>query len=234
MKNNRIIETLGGLAKEEKLKTLSDHIMPNTFVLETEEPFPGYHGANLPTEAKPIFAFLITKTKYSPEKILRISHNIKKYFPHNFDAVPGKICIQNETLPCIRIRGFSNYELIADLQKCFFSESIVFAKKRNISAVAVITLKKHFTIEEIDEDIYRDLDEHSTYYFTIPKQMSWQLFFKITQIVRNNTSADFDGALAAIYSKEILDVVRIFSPGINVDTLKQLKVRYTQELEKFN
>lgn len=234
MKNGRIIETLGGLAKEEKLKTLSDHIMPNTFVLETEEPFPGYHGANLPSDARPISAFLITRTKYSPEKILRLAHIIKKYFPHQFDAVPGKICMRNELLPCIRVRGFSNYELIGDLQKCFFSEGIEFAKKRNVESDAVIQLKKHFTIEEIDEDIYRDLDEHSTYYFCIPKQMSWQLFQKLTQIVRNNTSANFDGAMAAIYSKNILDVVRIFAPGISLDTLKQLKTRYIQELQKFD
>ncbi len=232
MKNSRIIETLGGLAKEEKLKTLVDHIMLNTFVLETEEPFPGYHGANLPSDSIPISAFLITRTKYSPEKILRIAHNIKKYFQHSFDAVPGKICVQNEILPCIRIRGFNNYELIEDLQKCFFSEGIEFAKKRNLSADAVIQLKKHFTIEEIDTGIFRDLDEHSTYYLCIPKQMSWQLFLKLTQIVRNNTAANFDGALAAIYSKDILDVVRIFSPGITIDTLNQLKIKYSQELEK--
>jgi hypothetical protein len=234
MKNERIIETLGGLAKEEKLKTLSDHIMPNTFVLETEEPFPGYHGANLPSESKPISAFIITRTKYSPEKILRLAHNIKKYFPHKFDAVPGKICVRNEILPCIRVRGFSNYELIGDLQKCFFSEGIEFAKKRNISAAAVIQLRKHFTIEEIEEEIYRDLDEHSTYYFRIPKQMSWQLFLKVTAVVRNNISADFDGAIAAIYTRDILDVVRIFSPGISLDNLKQLKTRYIQEREKFD
>lgn len=234
MKNNRIIETLGGLAKEEKLKTLSDHIMTNTFVLETEEPFPGYHGANMPSEAKPISAFLITRIKYSPEKILRIAHIIKKYFPHQFDAVPGKICMRNDVLPCIRIRGFNNYELIGDLQKCFFSEGIEFAKKKTVSADAVIQLKKHFTIEEIENGIYRDLDEHSTYYFEIPKQMSWQLFLKLTQIVRNNTSADFDGALAAIYSRDILDVVRIFAPGITIETLKQLQSRYSQELQKFD
>lgn len=232
MKTGRIIETLGGLAKEEKLKTLLDHIMPNTFVLETQEPFPGYHGANLPTDSIPISAFLITRVKYSPEKILRITHIIKKYYPHTFDAVPGKICVHNDVLPCIRVRGFSNYEHIGDLQKCFFSEGIEFAKKRNISADAVIQLKKHFTIEEIEEGLFRDLDEHSTYYFCIPKQMSWQLFLKITKVVRNNTSANFDGAIAAIYSKEILDVVRIFAPGITIETLKQLKIKYTQELNK--
>jgi len=234
MKNVRIIETLGGLAKEEKLKTLSDHILPNTFVLETEEPFPGYHGANLPTEAKPISAFLITRSKYSPEKIMRVAHNIQKYFPHQFDAVPGKICIQNNILPCIRIRGFNNYELIGDLQKCFLSEGIEFAKKRTFFADAVIQLKKHFMIEEIEEEIYRDMDEHSTYYFRIAKQISWQLFLKVTQIVRNNTSANFDGAKAAIYTKDILDVVRIYAPGITIETLRELKKRYTLELDKFD
>ncbi|MCB8995037.1 MAG: hypothetical protein H6538_05475 [Bacteroidales bacterium] len=234
MKKGTLIETLGGLAKEERLKTLADHIMPNTYVLETEEPFPGYHGANLPTEAKPISAFLITRTKYSPEKILRLTHIIKKYFPHTFDAVPGKICMQNDVLPCIRLRGFTNYELIGELQKCFFSEGIEFAKRKNVSADAVIQLRKHFTIEEIDEEIYRDVDEHSTYYFRIPKQMSWQLFLKVTEVVRHNTAADFDAAMAAIYTRDILDVVRIYATGISIETLKELKKRYTQELEKLH
>lgn len=234
MENNRIIEILGGLAKEEKLKTLTDHTMPNTFVLETEEPFPGYHGANLPGETKPISAFLITRIKYSPEKIMRVAHNIRKYFPHYFDAVPGKICVHNTIFPCIRVRGFSNYEIIGDLQKFFFSEGIEFARTRKFSASAVIQLKKHFTIEEIAEDIYRDLDEHSTYYFRIVKQMNWQVFLRITKEVRNNVHIEFDGALAAIYSKDILDVVRVFSPGISLENLEELKNRYNRELHKFD
>jgi hypothetical protein len=233
MANTTIIETLGGVAKEESLITLSDNIMLNSFVLETEEPFPGYHGANLPSDSKPISVFLMTKMKYSTEKILRITQNIKKYFLHSFNAVPGSICLNVQTLPCIRIRDLDNYELIGELQKCFYTEGIDFAKKRNIKTSAIIQLRKHFTIQEIDRGIYKDLDDHSMYYLRINHQLKWQLFTQITQRIKNNFDmTNFDSALAAIYTKEILDVVRIYSNDITLDKLKVLKEKYIQEIEK--
>jgi hypothetical protein len=233
MIESKIIQTLGGVAKEESLVTLTDHIMPNTFVLETLEPYPGYHGSGLPTDSKPISVFLITKEKYSTEKILRVAHNIKKYFNHPFDAVPGTICMQNIISPCIRIRDLDNYELIGDLQKCFFSEGILFAKKKNIKSDAIIKLKKHFTLQEIEKGIYKDVDDSSMFYIRINHQITWQFFMQITQKIRNNIDlSNFDAGLAAIYTKDILDVVRIFSNDITIEKLKLLKEKYNQEIEK--
>lgn len=146
MKPKTLIQTMGGVAKEENLFTLESHIMPNTFVLENEEPYPGYHGANLPTHAKPISVFLMTKKKYSIQKVLRLNQKIKKYFNHPFDAVPGEICLNNEVLPCIRIRDLDNYDLVGDLQKCFYSEGILFQKKKTVRAEGVISLKKVFNL----------------------------------------------------------------------------------------
>ena len=65
MNPKTIIQTIGGVAKEETLFTLTTSVMPNTFVLENEEPYPGYHGKNLPSGSKPISVFLITKRKHS-------------------------------------------------------------------------------------------------------------------------------------------------------------------------
>lgn len=237
MDKNTIIQTIGGVAKEETLFTLTNHIMPNTFVLENEVPYPGYHGKNLPIEAKPISVFLITKKKYSTEKILRITHIIKKYFEHPFDAVPGVICIQNDTIPCIRIKDLDNYDLIEELQKCFFSEGIQFMKKRNVSASAVIQLKKHFNISQIEEGIYKDIDDSSMLYIAIPRQLSWQLFVQLTQKIRNNIDkkmANFDAALATIYTREILDVVRIYAREMNTEWLKEIQNRYLEEISKLD
>jgi len=233
MGNHKFIETIGGLAKEESLITLTEHIMPNSFVLETLEPFPGYHGTNLPSDSKPISVFLITKKRYSTEKIFRVAQMIRKYFNHTFDAVPGTICIQNDTIPCIRIRYLDNYELIGELQKCFFSEGIVFAKKRNIKADGVIQLRKHFIIEEIEEGIYKDHDDPSTYYIRINQQLTWKLFMQITEKIRNNIdNANFDAALAAIYTKDIIDVVRIYASNISLESLRLLMEKYNQEIKR--
>jgi hypothetical protein len=233
VKNQYIIETIGGLAKEESLVTVVNHIIPNSFVLETLEPYPGYHGSDIPSEVKPASVFLITKRKYSTEKILRIAHKIKKYFSQTFDAVPGTICMQNETVPCIRIRDLNNYELIGELQKSFVSEGIVFAKKRNIRADAVIRLRKHFKIQEIEDGIYKDLSDPAMFYIRINCQLTWKMFMKMTAKIRNNVvNTNFDAALAAIYTKDILDVVRIYARNITIENLKQLKEKYYQEIEK--
>ncbi len=235
METRTIIQTVGGIAKLESLRTITSHIMANTFVLDMEEPYPGYHGMNLPSDAKPISIFVITRIKYTLEHLLRITQSIKTYFEYNFDAVPGTICIQNEDLPCIRIREIDNYELLEELQNCFFSEGIQFMKKRTMNARGVIQLKKLFNIEKIDDGIFKDLDDPSMFYVTLPYQVNWQRFVLITQRVRNNIDkiqANFDAALGAIYTKEILDVARIYSRETNLEKLQMIKKKYTSVMEK--
>lgn len=235
METKTRIQTIGGVAKEESLFTLTTHVMPNTFVLENDEPYPGYHGKNLPGGTKPISVFLMTRKKYSTEKILRLTQKIRKYFEHPFDAVPGVICINNETIPCIRIRGLDNYDLIEDLQKCFFSEDVKFLKKRNVKAEAVITLKKLFDIEPIDENIFKDNDEPSTFYIRLSRQLSYGQFRQVTFRVKNNIDKDlvnFDAALAAIYTRDVMDVVRIYAKDTDMDKLKIILRTYEEEMEK--
>jgi hypothetical protein len=42
------IESIGVLLKEETLQTVEHYVLENTLVLESIEPFPGYHGQNMP------------------------------------------------------------------------------------------------------------------------------------------------------------------------------------------
>lgn len=235
METRTIIQTIGGIAKQESLRTITSNIMANTFVLDMEEPYPGYHGENLPTDPKPISVFLITREKYSTERILRIAQSIRKYFEHPFDAVPGSICIQNEDLHCIRIRALESYELIEELQNCFFSEGVRFMKKRTLNAKGVIQLKKLFNIEPIEKEIYKDLDDPSMFYITLPRQINWQKFVQLTQHVRNNIDkelANFDAALGTIYTREILDVARIYTREVNIEKLRVIHETYLSQLER--
>lgn len=237
MKPKTLIQTLGGVAKAENLFTLDTHIMPNTFVLENEEAFPGYHGKNLPGDTKPVFVFLITKEKYSTERILRINQKIRKYFNHPFDAVPGDICINNDNLPCIRIRDLDNYDLVEDLQKCFYSEGVRFLKKKTIRAEGVITLKKLFNMEVLEDGYFKDNDDDSTFYFEIGKQLSYQEFASVIKNTKNNIDAEktnFDAALAAIYTKDVLDVIRIYSKGAELNFLKEIKEKLELEIKKLD
>ena len=228
---------MGGVAKEENLFTLESHIMPNTFVLENEEPYPGYHGANLPTNAKPISVFLMTKKKYSIQKILRLNQKIKKYFNHPFDAVPGEICLNNDVLPCIRIRNLDNYDLVGDLQKCFYSEGILFQKKKSVRAEGVISLKKVFNLEILEDDIIKDLDDDSTFYFEVSRQLSYPEFAAVIKNLRNNIGPEktnFDAALAVIYAKKILDVVRIYSKEASLEYLAEIRAFIEAEIKKLD
>jgi len=237
MKPKTLIQTMGSVAKAENLFTLNTHIMPNTFVLENEEAFPGYHGKNLPGDTKPVFVFLMTKKKYSTEKLLRVNQKIRKYFKHPFDAVPGDICINNENLPCIRIRDLDNYDLVEDLQKCFYSEGLQFLKKKSVKAEGVITLKKLFCMEVIEGGYFKDSDDDSTFYFQIDKQLSYQEFSSIIKNIKNNIDTEktnFDAALAAIYTKEVLDVVRIYSKGADLKFLKEIKDLLSLEIKKLD
>ena len=233
--NNIIIETIGALAKEEKLTTLTENIMPNTLVLETPEPYPGYHGANLPSEPIPISIFLITLKKYSTVRVLRTASYIRKYFDYDFDADPGVICIGNNLHYCIRIRGLENYQLIGKLQENFNEVGIKFAKTRSLSATAIIKIKKNFSLECLEEGIYKDLEDHSVFYFTIPRQINWQVFAKITGIIKNNIdNANFDVALAVIYTRDMMDVVRVYSREITIEKLRLLKDKYGVEIGKID
>jgi hypothetical protein len=229
------IHTIGGIAKEETLFTLTTNVMPNTFVLENDEPYPGYHGKNLPGGNEPFSVFLMTKRKHSTENILRLNQKIRSYFDRPFDAVPGTICLNNETIPCIRLRGMDTYDYIGELQKCFFSEGVKFLKSRTIKQEAVITLKKLFDIDPIDEKIFKDNDEPNTYYIRIYRQLSFEQFRKLTLNVRNNIdkeNTNFDAALVAIYTKDVMDAVRIYAKEMEINKLSLILQTYEEELRK--
>ncbi len=87
----------------------------------------------------------------------------------------------------------------------------------------------------MEEGIYKDLDDLSMFYVTLPRQVNWQMFVQITQRVRNNIDkqlANFDAALGAIYTKEILDVARIYSRETNLEKLRIIRKKYITVMER--
>jgi len=234
MATTRIIETMGTISKVEKLETLNNNILENTLVLEEIEPFPGYHGANLPTGYNPTAIYLVIKKKYSTVKILRITQTIRKYFKHQFDGTAAEIHINNDVLYCIRLRNLENYSIIPELQKSYMYEGLKFMKKRKISGEGVIELKKHFELEKLDDHIYKDLLDPLMYYIEIPRHLSWKMFFEITTSIRHNIdNLNFDAAIGAIYLKDIIEVIRIFTKEISTDDLNIIREKYLDELRKY-
>jgi hypothetical protein len=234
MSGNKIIETMGSIAKVEKLMTLDSNILVNTLVLEEVEPFPGYHGANLPSGYNPTAVYLIIKKKLSSINIIRITQEIRKYFKHEFDGTAANICINNDVYNAIRLRNLEDIKILPELQKNYMYEGITFLKKKSINGEGIIELKKHFELEALGEGIYKDLEDPLMYYLRIPKHLSWQIFQEITTSIKHNLdNLNFDGALGSIYLKDIIDVVRIFAKDMELGDLSIIRQQYLEELRKY-
>lgn len=226
-----IMETFGSLVKEEQLRTVESGIIPNTLVLENLEPFPGYYGA-LPSDRMPDSFFLVITQKESTEKILRLTHIITNNTNIEFEGSPARICIYNDTFYGIRLRGINDYSVLAEIQNHFRDAGINFMKKKKIDAPGTIQIKKIFPIEPLTEKIYKDA-ERDMYYLRIDKQVTWSHFKSVTVKVKNNMKgAGFDAALAVIYTRDVMDMIRIYSKDITKEVLEDIHAKYEEFLAK--
>ncbi len=234
-KSQNTFEAIGFVKKLELISTIEDKIIPDTFVVESTTPFPGYHGDNLPSETKPGLIFFITKEPYSSEIIARASQKIKKYFQEQFGALYGNLNFYNEDFPCIRIKNLTSFDYIADLQSCFRDEGIKFMKKKKVNTNSILKFQKYFILGRLDgNDFLKDLEEEAIMYFRIENHLKWKLFEQITKFVKNNVeNNNFDAALASLFSFEGMnDYIRIYSE-FTIQQLKGLCEKYKMTIEKF-
>lgn len=225
------LETFGSIIKEEHLRTVNDGVIPNTFVLENQIPFPGYYGA-LPTDKVPDSFFLMLMQKESTEKILRLTHIIRNNSHIDFEGSPGRICIFNDTFHGIRIRGISDFTKLEEIQNYYRDNGLDYMKKKKVDATGIIQIKKIFKVEEVNENILKDANR-DMYYLKINKQITWSNFRTITRRVKNNLEhASFDAALAVIYGTEVLDLIRIYAKDLNMDHLNEIHEKYKEMLDK--
>jgi hypothetical protein len=113
-------------------------------------------------------------------------------------------------------------------------EGITFPRKKAVKGDGIIELTKQFELQALGKDIYKDLEDSLMYYFQIPDQLNWQLFFEITTSIRHNLdNLNFDAALGTLYLKEIIDVVRIFAKDMGPEDLAMIRLHYLEELRKY-
>lgn len=228
------VTTLGLLTKQETLKTLNHNILQNTFVVESLEPFPGYHGENLPSDSSPDSIYLVTSERYTTEKVFRLAKKISRFVQYDINAIPGEIVIYNSKYYCIRIRNLDSYEKIAELQNWFIDEGISFMKKKTINAPGLITLKKIFLLEKISNNIFKDIEDEHMYYVEIDSELSWSLFRKISETVKNNVdNRNFDAAKTYFYYNGITDYIRIYAKKPTVERLTEIQNRFNAEIKKY-
>jgi hypothetical protein len=228
---DNIIKATGTVIKEETLTNIDHNILPNTMVLESSLPFPGYHGNNLPENLAPHMIYLVTEFRYDGEDILRAAKKVKKVFPEKFDASYGNAVIYSVTYHFIRIRNLRCFDRIAQLQEDFAREGIVFMKKKTVSTESLIRIQKFFFLEKMDEHLYKDTEDPLMYYFEIPEKPQWAFFKKISVYIRGNIdNYTFDAALCTIYHEDVQDLVRIYAKDITIDQLHFIRRKYLYEL----
>ncbi len=236
MQSSDILERYGNLLKSEQLVTMDDKIMPNTFVLEAPEPFPGffYYYSESPVDSKPLYIYLVVDKLYTLEEVTRARVNIQKYFPSRFHADAGTVTIFNKTYHIIRVRHLDTYDHIKDLQACFIDQGFEFKKKpsKKIEGQGLIRIKKFYHLQKIEDGIYLDLVEKDHGYITIPEYCKWSEFQVLTEKVKYNYEGSFfDAALGHFHNNfAIEDMIRIYNPKIDLKMLQEIKKKYYEQL----
>lgn len=231
-----MIERYGNLIKSEQLVTMEDKIIPNTFVLEAPEPFPGFFNyySESPKDSKPLYIYLVVDKLYTLEEITRARQNIKKYYPSYFHADAGTVTLYNKMYHMIRIRHLTNYDQIKELQVCFADEGFEYKKKpsKKINGEGIIRQKKFFRLNRVEDGLYFDAIEKDHGYIAIPRYVKWAEFEELTKKVKYNWNGSFfDAALGHFHQNfEIEDMIRIYNPKIDLELLKKAKEKYFEQI----
>jgi len=230
--SQRIIETIGHVEKKENLKSLGYGDM----VLESEHPFPGYHGTTVPDQDNPKSLFLLTKTKYTEEFIIRSVKSIKKKHKFTFDGSPARVFFQNSMAHAIRIRDLDNYEKVPGILKAFKEEGIAFLPGKKVKPYyGLIRVTKYFLMKPITDCTLQDDETESMKYFQVPIKLEWEEFEEMTRHVKRNVDdTNWDAALATIYRKTgIEDYIRIYNDNTSgMEILNLIRKKYVQEIKK--
>ncbi len=234
MKSNQIIVTTGSITKVETLANIEQHVLSNTLVLISKNPFPGYSFRRSIKNNTILYSvYLVLMYRYFPEKIERISKILRKKYENCYFSC-GEIVIQNNIFPCIRVKGITCYELIPEIQSVYKNNDIKFMTFRKINNQGSIRVFKHFKITEIADGIYRDLYEGEKFYFVIPNQINWRILRITTENVKEKIDkADFDAALGIINRfTGPEDVIRILDRDKTLKRSLDIKNKYIKELKK--
>jgi hypothetical protein len=236
MAKNEIIEVYGGVTKEEPLSCVdNDLLLKNTCVLEAVSPFFGYfnqaqHGA------VPQMVYCVLDGYYSMERLMRATLNIQKKVKFPIDAVTGNITLFNQTCYVIRLLNLHNYSHISMLQEKYIEEGLSFKKKTKPfqNEMAMIKLRRFFSLIPIADGIYFEKDQPNFGYFRVPEHINWDEFKEITKEVKYNTELlYFDAATAYFYhDRSITDLVRIYRENLTEERLIAIKDRYYKILGK--
>ncbi|MCF6171048.1 MAG: hypothetical protein L3J66_08750 [Bacteroidales bacterium] len=232
--SQNIIQTVGTITKKETLTSVENEMYCNSLVLESRQPFPGYHGSTVPDSLEPESLFAITTGKFNDEFIIRAVRDIKKGLDYNFSATPGTIQFQNGLAEVIRFK-YLPYAKVGEVINKFTAKGLAFKKGRKIQPYAsIIKIRKFFQVENIAPRLYRDIVDEKTFYLQIPLLLDWDEFERMTLDIKYNIdNPNFDAALTSVYyEKGIMDLVRIYDAETNQEKLNFILEKYLEAIRR--
>ncbi len=230
-------EVSGYVDKEETVNSLNHSIMPGTFVVEINHPFPGYYAEAMKDYSKPRSVLLMSKKKNTWEKTLRTASKLNKFLDFKLNASVAEMRVGNKVHQAIRIKGMNTFDDIKTVQQAFTEEGFSFIRSRTKykDETVLLKVKKFYLVNPTEEGVYRDERQSEMAYIEIPCRPNWELFRKITAHIKNNISNNhYDVALATFYMNEgIQDIIRVFKPNISIALLSEIRTAYLKELAKY-
>lgn len=231
---NCIYNTFGTLTKREQISSVENETNSNSLILENHAPFPGYHGSTVPDQLEPDSLFAITKLMHKEQVVIRAIQEVKKRLSFDFDATPGYLTLQNETRNFIRFKGLK-YVLVGEVLDEFKKQGIDFRKSKKVASYdTLIRVHKFFSLEQINDSIFKDCENKNLSYIKVPSLLRWSSFENMTISCKNNCDDNnFDAALASIImNKGIVDFIRIYDKNVSMEKLEDIKKKYFDAFEK--
>ncbi|MDP3314234.1 hypothetical protein [Lutibacter sp.] len=226
-------ERIGKLIIQENIDTVDTNKIPNTFVINVPDPFESYY-CRFTDINKPVSIIFVTKTPNSFEKILRVTRTINKEHNLNLNGAKCEITIKNRKLNGVRIKGINRYTEIEQIQQYYKAAGYDFAKSEKFKDTeALIRINRFFELEELEEGIYKSLNDTDVHYIEVPRYMSWEEFKVATYEIKHNINdSNYDIAKGILYANEgITEILRIVKPKASIELLRTIQKKYIEKLE---
>jgi hypothetical protein len=226
-------ELIGKIIIQEKIDTIDENKLPNTFVINVPDPYKNYYG-RFTEIVKPVSIIFVTKTPNSFEKILRVTKKINEKYHLNMDGAKCEVTMNSRKLDGVRVKGINRFHEIGQIQQYYKDEGYDFAKSEKFkSTEALIRINRFFNVDEVEKGIYHSHDEDEVYYIEVPRYMTWDEFKKLTQEIKHNISdANYDIAKGIFYVNHgITEILRVVKPKASMELLKTIQQKYIEKLE---
>jgi hypothetical protein len=226
-------ELIGKIIIQEKIDTIDENKLPNTFVINVPDPYKNYYG-RFTEIVKPVSIIFVTKTPNSFEKILRVTKKINEKYSLKLDGAKCEVTMNSRKIDGIRVKGINRFHEIGQIQQYYKDEGYDFAKSEKFKSTEVlIRINRFFNVDEVEKGIYHSHDEDEVYYIEVPRYMTWEEFKKLTQEIKHNIAdANYDIAKGIFYVNHgITEILRVVKPKATMELLKTIKQKYIEKME---